>query len=247
MDADDEALPERFARQVEAMGGHEAWGVCGTGVRYVPRDRIGDGARRYEAWLNGLTTPEAVVRDLFVECPLAHPTFVLRADAVADIGGYRDRGWPEDYDLVLRLWRAGWVLGRVPEVLLHWREGSRRLSRTHPSYALDAFRRCKIHHLARSLLGDRAGAVVWGAGPVGKGFSSALRAVGVPVRAFVELDPRKIGQRIHGAPVIAPEQVGAYRDALVLAAVGQPGARAEIRAALDGQGWVEGREYVAVA
>lgn len=247
MDADDVALPRRFARQLEALAAHRAWGVCGAGVRYVPRARVRDGARRYEAWLNGLTSPEALTRDLFVECPLAHPTFLLRAEAVEAVGGYRDRGWPEDYDLVLRLWRRGWRLGTVPEVLLHWREGDARLSRRHAAYTPDAFRRCKVHHLTRSLVPGRAGVVLWGAGPVGKAFSHELRRVGVDVRAFVELDPRKIGQQIHGAPVIPPDEVSRFRDALVLAAVGQPGARAEIRAALDAGGWREGEEYVAVA
>ena len=103
-------------------------------MRYVPPAVVLGGALRYERWLNSLATPQAIERDLFVECPLAHPTFFLRADAVATAGGYRDRGWPEDYDLLLRLWRAGGRLGTVPEVLLHWRERAGRLSRTHPSY-----------------------------------------------------------------------------------------------------------------
>jgi glycosyltransferase involved in cell wall biosynthesis len=247
MDADDVALPERLARQVAALEANPGWAVCGAGVRYVPRELVRDGARRYERWLASLAGPEQLERDLFVECPLAHPTFVLRADAVRAVGGYRERGWPEDYDLLLRLWAARGGLGTVPEVLLHWREGRDRLSRTHAAYGPDAFRRCKAHHLARTLLRGRDGAVVWGAGPVGKAFARALAGEGVAVRAFVDLDPRKIGQEIHGAPVVPPGEIGRFRGALALAAVGQPGARAEIRAALDAAGWAEGRDYVAVA
>jgi FlaA1/EpsC-like NDP-sugar epimerase len=135
----------------------------------------------------------------------------------------------------------------VPEVLLDWRERPERLSRTQPAYGPDAFRRCKAHHLARSLLSGRDGIVVWGAGPTGKTFARALAAEGVRLRAFVDLDPDKIGQEIHGAPVIEPDGIARYRGAFCAAAVGQPGARAEIRAALTGQGWEEGTDFVAVA
>jgi FlaA1/EpsC-like NDP-sugar epimerase len=62
---------------------------------------------------------------------------------------------------------------------------------------------------------------------------------GLPLAAFVDLDPRKIGQQIHGASVLDPE---GFEDMVhdanpyVLAAVGSPGAREEIRVALNAMG-----------
>ena len=247
MDADDIALRGRLAAQRALMESDPELVACGCGVRYLPREGLGGGALRYERWLNGLTTSHALERDPFVECPLAHPTFFLRAAAVSAAGGYRDRGWPEDYDLLLRLWRAGGRLGTVPEVLLGWREGSGRLSRNHPSYSASAFRRCKAHHLAASHLRGRNGVVVWGAGPTGKAFARALAHEGARIRAFVDLAPRKVGQFVYGAPVLAPTGIAGYRDAFCTAAVAQPGARAEIRGALARLGWREGADFVAVA
>lgn len=247
MDADDIALPARLARQRELAERDPTLVLCGCGIRYIPRSGLGRGALRYERWLNALVEPADLVRDLFVECPLAHPTFFMRAEAVANVGGYRDHGWPEDYDLLLRLWRAGGRLGTVPEALLEWRDRPNRLSRTHRSYDADAFRRCKAHHLTRSLLKGRDGVVVWGAGPVGKAFSRRLTDEGMRVRAFVDLNPRKLGQEIHGAPVIPPLQVTAYRGAFCVVAVGQFGARARIRAWLIRLGWKEGKDFMAVA
>ena len=247
MDADDVALPGRLARQLELAERDPRLVLCGCGIRYVPRSGLTGGALRYERWLNGLVEQTDLVRDLFIECPLAHPTFFMRAEAVAKAGGYRDHSWPEDYDLLLRLWRGGGRLGTVPEVLLEWRDRPDRLSRTHTSYSPDAFRRCKAHHLARSLLQGQDGVVVWGAGPVGKAFARTLVGEGVRLRAFVDLDARKIGQEIHSAPVILPSEIAAYRGAFCVAAVGQPGARARIRASLTQLGWEEGRHFVAVA
>lgn len=246
MDADDIAEPERLARQVAALDAAPALAGCGTGVRYFPRDIVRDGSLDYERWLNSLTSPDAIFRDRFIECPIAHPTLLIRRSAFESAGGYRDAGWPEDYDLVLRLLSGGYRLSNLPQVLLHWRDRPERLSRTDPRYSQEAFRNCKLHYLA-PLLGPCSGVVVWGAGPVGKGFARALLARGVALRAFVDLDPRKIGQVTHGAPVIHPDRINDYRGAFVLAAVAGEVARAEIRSSLGAAGWREEQDFVVVA
>jgi hypothetical protein len=247
MDADDVAHPDRLARQLALLEAEPEMAACGTGVRYVPPDQVQAGARRYERWINGVVTPHDIAASIFVECPLAHPTLFMRAEVLDEVGGYRDTPWPEDYDLVLRLWAAGQRLGKVPEVLHDWREGPHRLSRTDPRYGAAAFRACKVHYLRRTLLeGDRA-AMIGGAGPVGKALSRALRKEGTTVRAFVELDPRKIGQEIHGAPVLDTEQALGLEGELHLAAVGQAGARARIVDLLRSAGKAPLRDFVAVA
>ena len=251
MDADDVSEPGRLEAQLALMESDPALVACGCGIRYFPEDRVREGALRYQEWINAAVTPEAIAREIFVECPLAHPTFFMRADAVAAVGGYRDRGWPEDYDLVLRLWASGGRLGKIPEPLLRWREGPDRLSRTDPRYGPGAFLACKVDHLRRTLLRDRSSVIVWGAGPVGKAAARALLAAGVAVLAFVELDPRKIGQEIHGAPVLDMEEgLAAGRPGarpLHLAAVGQSGARGRIRATLQKAGLRELEDFVAIA
>jgi hypothetical protein len=247
MDADDIAEPVRFAEQFALLEGRPDLAGCGTGVRYFPTTEVRDGGRRYEVWINKIRTPEDVERNLFVECPLAHPTFFLRTGVVAEVGGYVDRGWPEDYDLLFRLWRSGARLAVVDRVLLHWRIRDDRASVRHDAYTPEAFRCCKIHYLLDTLARDRDGLVVWGAGPIGKAFAREVQEQGGTVRTFVDLDPRKIGQRIHGAPVILPSDVNRYRDCYSVAAVGQEGARARIRAELKSAGWQEVTDFVAVA
>ena len=260
MDADDVALPRRLERQWALLRRRPELAACGTGVEYVPEAEVGPGYRRYQRWLDGLHEPEELRRDLFVECPVAHPTLVVRRAAYRALGGYRDRGWPEDYDLVLRLHRAGMRAANVPEVLLRWRLRPDSLSRTSESYSPEAFRRCKAHFLAAGFLPEDRRPVVWGAGSVGKPLARALRDAGRPPVAFVDLDPRKIGQRIHGLPVWSPEEFerrfpppgapGTEGDGgrpFALAAVGSEGARAEIRSWLQGAGWREPRDFRALA
>ena len=247
MDADDVAHPERLARQLAWLDANPDHAACGTRIRYFPRSVVHGGALRYERWINGLTQPTDLERDVFVECPIAHPTLAIRRVALDAACGYRDAGWPEDYDLVLRLWLARLQLANVPEPLLQWREGESRLSRTDPRYSPAAFRRCKVHYLIRGYLERFDGVVVWGAGPVGKAFARALVAAGRTIRAFVDLDPRKIGQVVHGAPVVPPAAVRNFAEAFIVAAVGSAQARAEIRATIAAMGRVEMKDCCAVA
>ena len=158
-----------------------------------------------------------------------------------------DYGWPEDYDLLLRIWKSRARLGIVSRVLMHWREREGKLSRYSKVYSPEAFRRCKVHYLLRTLAKDRNGLVVWGAGPLGKAFAREVQMQGGSVRAFVDLDDRKIGQNIHGATVIHPSRINEHKDGYCVAAVGQIGAREKIRSELRGAGWHEVTDFIAVA
>jgi glycosyltransferase involved in cell wall biosynthesis len=240
MDADDVALPERFELQVAALE-EEGLAAVGGRVEYFPQPT--DGMRAYADWLNSLVTVDIALRDLWVECPLPGPGLTARAELVS----YRDRGWPEDYDLVLRIWEAGGRFRNVDRLVHRWRDHPARLTRTQPAYTLDAFRRCKVHFLRRTLLAGGRPAVVWGAGPTGKAFARELVAAGTPLAAFVEVDPRKLGKRIHGAPVVPVERAGDFPGALSLGAVSGLEGRTRVRELAAGLGLVEGRDFVAVA
>jgi glycosyltransferase involved in cell wall biosynthesis len=240
MDADDIALPDRLELQVAAIE-EEGLAAVGGQVEYFPDPT--DGMRAYADWLNSLVTVEAALRDLWVECPLPGPGLTARAELVS----YRDRDWPEDYDLVLRIWECGDRFRNVDRLVHRWRDHPERLTRTQRAYTLDAFRRCKVHYLRRTLLaGDRA-AVVWGAGPTGKAFARELLAAGTSLAAFVEVDPRKLGKRIHGAPVVPVERAADFPGALALGAVAGPEGRARVRKLAAGLGLVEGTDFVAIA
>ncbi|MDE2804853.1 MAG: glycosyltransferase [Gemmatimonadota bacterium] len=247
MDADDVCHPARLATQVDLLERRPELAGCGTGVRYVPAGSVTARAAEYAAWLNAMTTWETVAANIFVECPLAHPTIMFRASALSAVDGYRDRGWPEDYDLLLRLWRHGHRFVSVRRVLLDWNNRGDRLSRTHPAYSLAAFRACRVHHLRRSLLTGRSGVVIWGAGPTGKKLALEFHRQEVAVRAFIEVDPRKIGQVIHGAPVREAAAAKGFRDALHLGAVARSTGRETVRAAVVGEGLSDGVDFVAMA
>jgi len=240
MDADDIALPQRLELQAEAIE-EEGLAAVGGRVEYFPDPT--DGMRAYAVWLNSIVTVEAAIRDLWVECPLPGPGLTARAELVS----YRHRGWPEDYDLVLRIWEGGGRFRNVERLVHRWRDHPARLTRTRAAYTLASLRRCKVHFLRRTLLAGGRAAVVWGAGPTGKAFARELIAAGSPLAAFVEVDPRKLGKRIHGAPVVTVERGAEFPGALALGAVSGPEGRAQVRELAAGLGLVEGKDFVAVA
>jgi hypothetical protein len=63
----------------------------------------------------------------------------------------------------------------------------------------------------------------------------------------VEVDPRKLGKRIHGAPVVPVKAAGGFPAALALGAVSGPEERARVRELAAELGLVEGKDFVAVA
>lgn len=251
MDADDRSLPERLERQVDYLERQPRVSVVGCLVAGFPEDGVREGFYIYLEWLNSLVTDDEIRREIFVESPFAHPSVVFRREAVNEVGGYQEHGWPEDYDLWLRLYTAGARFAKVPEVLLEWREHPDRLTRTDKRYSLENFLRAKAHYLALGPLQRRDAVLVWGAGMMGRRLSKQLIRRGAPVAAFIDVDPKKIGKTRRSFPIIAPDDLPdwwkRYANPVVLAAVGARGARRLIRQQLNRLGLKEGYDWWAAA
>jgi glycosyltransferase involved in cell wall biosynthesis len=245
MDADDWMHRERLAVQCAALAADASLSGVGCHVRCFPRREVGPGLRAYEAWLASVDSPERVRAEAFVECPLAHPTWLLRREALAL--GYRDAGWPEDYDLLLRLLASGRRIGVVPRRLLGWRVHEARASRRDPRYADERFTACKASHLCDGLLAHGERYLLWGYGGTGRGLARALALHGRRPQAIVEIHPRRIGRTIRGAPVISRHALGPPRGIPLVVSVAGAGPRALIRAELARLGWRECADYVCAA
>jgi hypothetical protein len=218
----------------------------GSRVRLFPRAPLRDGLRAYEQWLNAIDTPERVRAEAFVENPIVHPTLCARREVLARYG-WRACGWPEDYDLVLRLLADGCTLTVLPERLLAWRDHAGRLTRTHGDYALERLTACKAHHLARGLLAAHERYVLWGHGDTGRALRRALAALGKRPSHIVELHPGRLGQTIHGAPVVPPAALAGLAGVPVVASVAGLEPRTQIRAYLNDLGRQETVDYVCAA
>lgn len=256
MDADDRMHPQRLAMQVAALDDDpELFGVC-CRTRAFPEAALRDGMRAYLDWQNGLVASDELARDRFIESPILHPSVTLRSGLLRErLGGWRDAGWPEDWDLFLRAFEDGLRVCRLPEALLEWRLHAAQSTRTDRRYSEAALLAARAHFLARHLrraLGD--GRVLWilGAGPVGKSLVKALAGEAIEVAGLVEVDPRKIGGVVRdGArrwPVVAHAGLREKQPRpFAISAVAGAAARARVRAELAGWGWSEGADFVVAA
>jgi glycosyltransferase involved in cell wall biosynthesis len=241
MDADDLTHPSRLTRQRAYLLAHRDVALVGTRVRaFADVGELGEGLVHYVAWQNGLITREEHRRERFVESPLCHPSIMVRRPALQAVGGYREFDGPEDYELFLRLEEHGFVLEKLPEVLLQWRHRAGRATFSDPRYGLDRFRAVKAPYLASELIRRRRERlVVWGAGPTGRRLARAIGEHGAHATLFIDIDERKIGRTAQGVPIASADALDPGRD-LVLAAVGARGARALIRDELVRRGFREG-------
>ncbi len=246
MDADDQSLPTRFAQSIARLADEPSLAGVGTGVDIVRHDRPpSPSLLAYGRWLSSLTTPSRLFDDRFIESPLCHPSVMLRREALEAVGGWVDGDFPEDWDLWLRLLQSGRALVCLPEVLHRWADHDARLTRADPRYSRARHDALKARFLAARF--GKQPLAIWGAGDRGVALCRALQAHGCTVERFIEVNPRKVGQRIHGARVVWPDDLGPPGHEHVLACVGALGARAEIRAFLDSRDFFEGQHFTCVA
>jgi len=246
MDADDLSLPGRFCSQLEYLDANPSVDICGCCVEIFSDTGIQGGLVRYRDWLNSVREPAQVREQIFIESPLPHPTLMFRRAALQRLGGYRNNGWPEDYDLLLRADAANMAMGKPEAVLLHWREHTARLTHSDARYERKRFMQAKTHFLVRHRLEGRP-VIIWGAGPTGRDMFDLISAEGAAVEGFIEVHPRRIGGRKRGLPVWPVDKAGDLGDTMLLVAVGAAGARDEIEAFLQEQDKTAGKDYLFVA
>ena len=243
MDADDLVHPDRLRLQADWLRARPHLGAVGSLVRLWPRP-LTPGLDRLEEWLDAQRTEEQCKVARFIEAPLVHPSLLLRRSALDAVGGFQDHGWAEDWDLLLRLVAGGFALGKVPEVLLWWRDSPSRLTRTGAAYRPEQMVRLRAHYLALGPLRGRP-FDLWGAGPTGKRLLRALEAHSLRPRRVIDIDPRK--QFARGVAITPASQVGPPDGALLVCAVGAAGARESIRSALLPLGHREGPDFLFAA
>ncbi len=124
MDADDVALPERFAKQVVFLQAHPDVGLLGTGCHEISSS--GDVLRTLSPPADDATIRRALIR----ENPFIHSSVVVRRGALEAAGGYDESlSVAQDYDLWLRMSRVT-RMANLPEPLVLRRLVPGRVSST---------------------------------------------------------------------------------------------------------------------
>lgn len=244
MDADDLMRRDRLEAQLALLSSGATLAAVGAHATLVPRAALKEGALEYERWIASIDSPERLLQDLFVECPIVHPTLCIRTSVIRELG-WRDRGVPEDYDLVLRLVEAGHRIGVVPRSLLLWRQGDARLQRTSPAYSHGAFARVKAEFLARGFLRAAPEYCLLGFGNSGKRMRAALAREGRTPAVIVDIHRK--GNVSDGVPIVGPDVIATLPKRPIIVSVSGVEGRSAVRRELAALGFVESRDFVCAA
>jgi len=250
MDADDIMHSNRLVKQYAYMRQHHDVVLLATRARKFPEESIRNGYREYMRWQNSVLTNEDIHNQIYIESPFAHPSVMFRRDSVIAAGAYRQGEFPEDYELWLRLLHLGHRMEKLTGVLLDWRESEQRLSRVSDSYSRNAFDRIRAEYLSKDKRIHNKRIAFWGAGRKTRQRARHLLVKGYKPVVWIDIDPKKIGNRINGVEVVEPawlEQSVADGDKpFVLNYVTNHGARDIARTYLQRIGYVMGKDYLEV-
>ncbi len=250
MDADDVCRVSRLGLQGALLQNRPDLGLVSCRVEFGGRGKGRAGYARYVDWTNGLVDFEQISLHRFVESPFAHPSVMFRKELIGRYGGYRDGPFPEDYELWLRWMEAGVRMEKLPQVLLTWNDPPGRLSRNDPRYDTSAFYGLKAKYLSLWLARHNPhhpDVIVAGAGRTTRKRAEMLCDFGVNITAYLDIDPRKIGHKIKGRPVLHREHAPGPEACFVLSYVAAHGAREDIQGFLEAKGFQLGRHFILAA
>ena len=250
MDADDISYPRRLEEQVGFLADHPQVGVVSCLVDYGGCQERQVGYGEHVAWANSVISETDISLTRFIESALPHPSMMFRSDLLHAHGGYGEGPFPEDYDLWLRWMEAGVLFRKLNRSLVLWNDPPDRLSRRDDRYDPEAFYGHKAAFLARWLAANNRAhpdIIVWGAGRSSRRRAEELVCHGCRITAYIDIDPRKLGQKIAGRPVIPPDDLSEPGSCFVVPYVGSRGARQLIEEALRAKGYVPGLDYICAA
>ncbi|MDP2624862.1 MAG: glycosyltransferase family 2 protein [Candidatus Peregrinibacteria bacterium] len=228
MDSDDLMDPEKLYEMKQSLvktgKGHLALGL----VEYFSDDDLGNGFRSYEEWLNGLTLRGTNFDEIYKECVIPSPCWMVYREDLEACGGFDSDRYPEDYDLCFRFYEARLKCIPSKQVLHFWRDHPSRASRTDEHYADNRFLDIKLHYFLQLNHDPNRPLVLWGAGKKGKAIAADLVERNQPFH-WICNNSNKIGQVIHGQELKSCDTIDSLENPQIIVVVANEEAQNAIR------------------
>lgn len=197
MDSDDIMVPNKLELMVTALqntgNGHIALGQ----VSYFSKEGISNGYYTYEKWLNKLTRIGTNFSEIYKECVIPSPCWMVSRVDFDLCGGFNSDIYPEDYDLAFRFYQKKLKCIPCDQVLHMWRDYDDRTSRTSEHYAENYFLDLKMSYFLKIDYHTDRNLVVWGAGKKGKQIAQKLIDQNISFN-WICNNKKKIGKHIYG-------------------------------------------------
>lgn len=242
MDADDRMAPQKLERMFNLLQVHGE-GTLVTGlVQYFSESELGAGYQRYEQWLNDLALSGYPFQEIYKECVIPSPCWMVSRKDLEASGAFRPDTYPEDYDLCFRFYEKGLTPQAVPEVLHYWRDHSSRASRNDPNYSDTSFIDLKVPWFLKLDYDKERPLVLWGAGKKGKRIAQLLLTAEVPFRWVCNTE-RRWGTSVYDVLLEPTVVVGSLKKPQIIIAVAQQKEQPKIVKALHEIGLVSKQDY----
>lgn len=232
MDSDDLMAPIKLQTmqcQLESYGrGHLALGL----VNYFSETGIGDGYANYEKWLNELSEKGTNFGEIYKECVIPSPCWMLHREDLLACDAFESDIYPEDYDLAFRFYKNGLKCIPSEQILHYWRDYSTRTSRIDPNYTDNHFLILKVNYFLELDRNTKQPLILWGAGFKGKFCAKLLKKNNIPF-IWICNNPKKIGKQIYNMELHSISALEAIKKPQVLITVANKTSQKRIKIRLE--------------
>lgn len=220
MDADDIMPPERISTMTSAFEDAPSKTVVTGLVEYFSNIEVSAGYKAYQNWLNQNIQSKNPWANVYRECIIASPCWMMRAEELKAAGGFDNLEYPEDYDLVFRLFKNQFQIKALPELLLKWREHPARTSRNSEDYAQDSFFKLKVKRFIE-FENITENLVLWGTGIKARLTAKILLEESTSF-IWMDLHPEKYPNGIFGQAILPFRKTEKMKNVKLILAVYPP-------------------------
>jgi len=245
MDADDLMMPDKLSAMVRILD-QEGQGTIAVGqVQYFSEMGVGNGYLAYAEWLNALSVTSQNFLDIYKECVIPSPAWMMWRDDLESCQGFDSELYPEDYDLCFRMYAAGYKVMATEGIVHRWRDYPTRTSRIDSLYKDNRFLELKMQYFLQLDYAASKKLLLWGAGKKGKIIAKYLIDHNIP---FVWLcnNKKKVGHKIYGVTLEQSDEhtlLDASTIVQLVIAVGSPVENRQIFVELEDRGFQKGKNY----
>lgn len=203
MDADDLMTEDKLQTMHDQLKQNGEGYIATGAVHYFSETSLGEGYKKYANWLNELTAKGNNFTEIYKECVIPSPCWMIHRKDFIKCDGFNSPIYPEDYDLTFRFYKNKLKVIPSTKILHHWRDYSTRTSRTDDNYSDNTFLPLKCSYFLKLDYQPTKELYLWGAGKKGKEIAKILIENKIDFK-WICNNPNKIGKEIYGqklAPV----------------------------------------------
>ena len=229
MDSDDKMSADKLELMSRALRENKEGNLVVGLVEYFSENELGQGYSKYATWLNELTKTGTHFKEIYKECVIPSPCWMIQKTDLERCGAFNPDTYPEDYDLCFRFYQNDIKIIPVLKTLHYWRDYPERTSRNDPNYLDNRFTDLKLKYFLGIEYQKNQQLFLWGAGKKGKNIARKLIEKEIPFRWVCD-NEKKIGKDIYGVRMEHFDSILDVEGGQVLVSVSSPDGILEIRA-----------------